>query len=253
MTIATRMAALFGRAGAWWRITRLKPSTMTARNMASSTGVMMAPILVVMVVMLFMNRTQRKKDAEIRAKLKKGDKVVSQSGLIGELVDLGAQPGLAGLRLLADPLEPRLDVGNLLAHQVLAGDAEMGLAGGELADDLGRRDIGDLDSRQAGDRAAIVAGAAPLGELEAGAGEERRGSLLQSPLGGDGEDERRFRAVAGIGPHQRSPVLVGDATVIASDRASKDARPSGRAMAKQSRDRRAPCGLWIAASLRSSR
>jgi preprotein translocase subunit YajC len=53
-----------------------------------SMWVMMAPILVVMVVMLFMNRTQRKKDAETRAKLKKGDRVVSQSGIIGELVDM---------------------------------------------------------------------------------------------------------------------------------------------------------------------
>jgi preprotein translocase subunit YajC len=50
--------------------------------------VMMAPLFIVMVVMLFMNRGQKKKDAEIRAKLKKGDKVVSQSGLIGELVDM---------------------------------------------------------------------------------------------------------------------------------------------------------------------
>jgi preprotein translocase subunit YajC len=58
------------------------------QQQGGSMWVMMAPILVVMVVMLFMNRTQRKKDAEIRAKLKKGDKVVSQSGLIGSLVDL---------------------------------------------------------------------------------------------------------------------------------------------------------------------
>ena len=50
--------------------------------------VMMAPIAVVMVVMLFMNRTQRKKDAEVRSKLKKGDRVVSQSGLIGELMEM---------------------------------------------------------------------------------------------------------------------------------------------------------------------
>jgi preprotein translocase subunit YajC len=41
-----------------------------------------------MVVMLMMSRNQKKKDAEIRAKLKKGDKVVSQSGLVGELVEM---------------------------------------------------------------------------------------------------------------------------------------------------------------------
>ena len=130
----------------------------------------------------------------------------------------------------AQKLEPGLDVGNLLAHQVLAGDAEMGLAGGELADDLGRRDIGDLDPRQTGDRAAIVAGAAPLGELEAGAGEERRRSLLQSPLGGDGEDERRFSAVARIGAHQRSPPFASRSSVIAAPTAGMSApAPSRRA------------------------
>ncbi len=36
--------------------------------------------------------------------------------------------------------------------------------------------------------------------------------------------------------------------VIASHRESKDARPSGRAMAKQPGGGRAPYGLWIAAS-----
>jgi preprotein translocase subunit YajC len=41
-----------------------------------------------MVVMLFMNSRQRKKESDIRAKLKKGDKVVSQSGIIGELVEI---------------------------------------------------------------------------------------------------------------------------------------------------------------------
>jgi len=53
-----------------------------------SMWVMMAPILVVMVVMLFMNRSQRKREAEVRSKLRKGERVVSQSGLVGELVDM---------------------------------------------------------------------------------------------------------------------------------------------------------------------
>jgi preprotein translocase subunit YajC len=53
-----------------------------------SMWVMMAPIFVVMVVMLFMNKSQKKKDADIRSKLKKGDRVISQSGLLGELVDI---------------------------------------------------------------------------------------------------------------------------------------------------------------------
>jgi preprotein translocase subunit YajC len=50
--------------------------------------VMMAPLFIVMLVMLFMNRGQKKKEADIRAKLKKGDKVVSQSGIVGELVEM---------------------------------------------------------------------------------------------------------------------------------------------------------------------
>ena len=53
-----------------------------------SMWVMMAPIFIVMIVMLFMNRNQKKKDATVRASLKKGDRVVSQSGLLGELVEL---------------------------------------------------------------------------------------------------------------------------------------------------------------------
>ena len=65
-------------------------------------------------------------------------------------------------------------VGDLLAHEVLAGDAEMRRAGGELADDLGGREKGHFDAGQIGDRAAIVARAAPLHEFEPGAGEERR-------------------------------------------------------------------------------
>jgi preprotein translocase subunit YajC len=50
--------------------------------------VMMAPLVIVMLVMVFMNRGQKKKEADIRAKLKKGDKVVSQSGIVGELVEM---------------------------------------------------------------------------------------------------------------------------------------------------------------------
>src|ERR1700692_4445285 len=46
-------------------------------------------------------------------------------------------------------------------------------------EDLARRDIGDLDARQPGDGAAIVARSPPLDEFEPGAGEERGGGLLQ--------------------------------------------------------------------------
>ena len=103
----------------------------------------------------------------------------------------------------AQKLEPQLGVRHFLAHQILAGDAEMRGPRGELADDLGRRDIGDLDPRQPGDGAAIVARASPLHEFEPGASEESVGRLLQSPLGGNREDERALGAVAS--GHQRSP------------------------------------------------
>jgi preprotein translocase subunit YajC len=49
---------------------------------------LLAPMLVVVLFMLFTSRSQRKREAETRAKLKKGDRVVSQSGLIGELVEM---------------------------------------------------------------------------------------------------------------------------------------------------------------------
>ena len=100
-----------------------------------------------------------------------------------------------------DQLEPGVGVQNLLAHQILAGDAEMGGAGGELADDLGGRKKGDLDPGQARDRAAVVARAPPLRQLEAGAGEKGRGVFLQPPLGGHGENEGRLVCrVEVIGP-----------------------------------------------------
>ena len=53
-----------------------------------STMIIMVPMVVVVLFMLFTSRSQRKREAETRAKLKKGDRVVSQSGLIGELVDM---------------------------------------------------------------------------------------------------------------------------------------------------------------------
>jgi preprotein translocase subunit YajC len=53
-----------------------------------STWILLAPMLVVVVFMLFTSRNQKKREAETRARLKKGDRVVSQSGLIGELIDM---------------------------------------------------------------------------------------------------------------------------------------------------------------------
>jgi preprotein translocase subunit YajC len=67
------------------------PDSSGAANQAppaQSTLFLLAPMLLVVVFMLFTSRSQKKKEAEVRAKLRKGDKVVSQSGLIGELIEL---------------------------------------------------------------------------------------------------------------------------------------------------------------------
>jgi preprotein translocase subunit YajC len=48
---------------------------------------MLLPLLI-LVPFLFMSFRRQKKEQEARAKLKKGDTVLTQSGLIGELVDM---------------------------------------------------------------------------------------------------------------------------------------------------------------------
>ena len=105
----------------------------------------------------------------------------------------------------AQELEPGADVRDLLAQQILAGDAEMGCAGGELADDLGARDIGDLDSGKTAEGAAIVARAAPLDEFEAGAGEKGGRAFLQPALRGDRQNEGRLGGSLGVERHQSLP------------------------------------------------
>jgi preprotein translocase subunit YajC len=49
---------------------------------------MLAPFLILLPFIWMMFRRQKKEQAE-RAKLKKGDKVATQSGLVGELMDMG--------------------------------------------------------------------------------------------------------------------------------------------------------------------
>ena len=119
--------------------------------------------------------------------------------------------------------EPRVGVRHLLAHQILAGDAEMRRAGGELADDLGRRQKGDLDVRQTGDGAAIVARAAPLDEAR---GPRGRKTPPCSPAGAPWR-ARRGRAalsvIAGIGAHQRSPPFASRSSQIAAPTAGMSA------------------------------
>jgi hypothetical protein len=85
-------------------------------------------------------------------------------------------------------------VGHALAHQVLAGDAEMGRALRELRGDFRRRQIRDLGAVETRDRAAIVARAARLHELQPRGAEQLLGLLLQAALGGHGENERAAHA-----------------------------------------------------------
>ena len=56
-------------------------------------GTMFPLLLVVpmLLVMFFMNRSQSKRQKELEEKLKAGDKVVTQSGLIGKLTEKGTR------------------------------------------------------------------------------------------------------------------------------------------------------------------
>ena len=102
-------------------------------------------------------------------------------------------------------LHGRVGIRDLLAHEVLAGDAEMGGTGGQLRNDLGGREEGHLGAFDARDRASIVALAARLDEFQPGAAEEGGGVLLKPPLGGHGQNERSVVHERGIA-HAASPV-----------------------------------------------
>jgi len=49
---------------------------------------MLLPLVVLVVIMFTSNRSQQKKQRDLESKLKKGDRIVTQSGLIGKLVEL---------------------------------------------------------------------------------------------------------------------------------------------------------------------
>lgn len=68
----------------------------------SPTGslVMMVAIMVPFIALIFwQNRSQQKKQKELEEKLKKGDRVVTQSGLIGKIVEISPTARLAKLEL----------------------------------------------------------------------------------------------------------------------------------------------------------
>ena len=92
---------------------------------------------------------------------------------------------------LVDQKHALVGVGDGLAHQVLAGDAEMNCAARKLRSDFACGKIGDLDIVVAHHRAAILAGATRFGERKPGMGEKPFGVFLQAPLRGDRKNERR--------------------------------------------------------------
>ena len=53
----------------------------------SSMLLMLMAFVPVILFMFFSNRSQQKRQKDMEAKLKKGDRVVTQSGLVGKLVD----------------------------------------------------------------------------------------------------------------------------------------------------------------------
>ena len=114
---------------------------------------------------------------------------------------------------IVDQQDALVGVGNALAHQVFACDAEMDHAARQLRGDLARREIGDLDIVEARDGAAIVAGAAWLGQRQSGAGEEGFGLFLQATLRRNGENEWRGHAALPLAAGLR-PACVKDSTQI---------------------------------------
>ncbi len=62
----------------------------------------MFPLLIVIpmvLLMVFMNRSQQKKQKEFESKLKVGDRVVTQAGLVGKLVTFERESRLAKLEV----------------------------------------------------------------------------------------------------------------------------------------------------------
>jgi preprotein translocase subunit YajC len=49
---------------------------------------MLLPLVVLVVIMFTSNRSQQKKQRDLESKLKKGDRILTQSGLVGKLVEL---------------------------------------------------------------------------------------------------------------------------------------------------------------------
>lgn len=74
--------------------TGAQPAGATAQGAPAPQGsppggnMMLILPIIMLVVFMFLNMRRQKKDQEARGKLKKGDRVVTSGGLIGELVEL---------------------------------------------------------------------------------------------------------------------------------------------------------------------
>ena len=105
----------------------------------------------------------------------------------------------------------RFRIGDGFANEILAGDAEMHMAGGQLRDNLGGGKKRDLDIRHAGQTSAIVA--RTVHEFEPGACEKSRGVFLQPPFGGNREHERLAVRTHGAAPARlRRPIQIAAPT-----------------------------------------
>lgn len=89
------------------------PSTPAAPSQSPSLGMAFLLPLLILVPFFFLSSRRQKKEQAERAKLKKGDRVVSTSGLIGELVELHEKtakvklaPGIPPIEMLASSVSP---------------------------------------------------------------------------------------------------------------------------------------------------
>ena len=77
--------------------------------------VMLLPLMIVMVLMFVFSGRRQKKEAAARASLKKGDRVMTNAGLVGELVDtddrlakIKVAPGVT-VQFVANTVSPFVD------------------------------------------------------------------------------------------------------------------------------------------------
>ena len=113
-----------------------------------------------------------------------------------------------------DRLHHLIGLGDGLADQILAGDAEIDRPVAQFAGNLRGRQQQHFQSRRPGDAGAVAARILGRRHMDAGPGQRRDGLVLQPPLGGDREGER----------HAASPVRLA----IRSSQSEKPTAGTGR-------------------------